>query len=249
MFRYGKIPLWAVQRLIDIADRLSAAHWANIVHRDIKPGNVLISDSQHAVVADFGIAFLEDDPNRATTTFEVAASRWFGAPELANGRADQVTAAADVYSMGKVLHWMFTDRVMDREDFEDHGWNVADEIGPSAGEHVNRLLRQMIVRKPEDRLPDARPVSRELRKLYRLLAGGYNAIAPGLLQRCMYCGQGDCAEYINESVDEFGIRRATGPILGTNPQWRVLHCSACGHFETFRVDRASERAPWWGLEN
>jgi hypothetical protein len=53
-----------------------------------------------------------------TETQEVATARWFGAPELRNGHLDNPTAAADIYSLGKLLYWLFTGRVYDRDEQE-----------------------------------------------------------------------------------------------------------------------------------
>ena len=88
---------------LDILEALEVAHAAGIVHRDVKPGNVMVPASGHAKLADFGIATVVDDP-KLTSTGMVLGSPQFMAPEQANGsRSGRET---DIWALGATLYFM-----------------------------------------------------------------------------------------------------------------------------------------------
>ena len=96
-------PRKCVQLMVKVARAVEYAHSRGVLHRDIKPGNILLNDRGEPLVSDFGLAKLldgNDDLTRSLTTFGTAG---FIAPEQANGAAADVTPAADVYSLGAVL--------------------------------------------------------------------------------------------------------------------------------------------------
>ncbi len=86
---------------LDVLSALEAAHAAGIVHRDVKPGNVMISDDGRAVLTDFGIATLDGDPHLTTTGLLVGAPAYV-APERARG--DRPGPASDLWALGATLY-------------------------------------------------------------------------------------------------------------------------------------------------
>ncbi|HSK91963.1 MAG TPA: protein kinase [Euzebyales bacterium] len=86
---------------VQLADALEHAHAAGVVHRDIKPGNVLLSADGRALLADFGVARLLSETTRHTTTGVTVGTPAYLAPEQVGGH--DVTPAADVYALGLVL--------------------------------------------------------------------------------------------------------------------------------------------------
>ena len=96
-------PRKCVQLMAKVARAVEYAHSRGVLHRDLKPGNILLNARDEPLVSDFGLAKLLDgnhDLTRSLTTFGTAG---FIAPEQAGGAAADFTPAADVYSLGAVL--------------------------------------------------------------------------------------------------------------------------------------------------
>ncbi|MGN7187798.1 Stk1 family PASTA domain-containing Ser/Thr kinase [Microbacterium enclense] len=112
----GDVPTEDALRYIDgILEALEYSHRAGVVHRDIKPGNVMITDSGRVKVMDFGIARAVSDSSStvAETTAIVGTAAYFS-PEQAKG--ESVDARADLYSTGVVLYELLTGRPPFRGD-------------------------------------------------------------------------------------------------------------------------------------
>ncbi|KWX02286.1 Serine/threonine protein kinase [Carbonactinospora thermoautotrophica] len=100
------VPETAVEIVADVADGLAAAHAAGIVHRDVKPENILL-DQSHCLarLTDFGIARLADAPHRTRATRIIGTPDYL-APEVIEGC--QPTPAVDVYALATVLYELLT---------------------------------------------------------------------------------------------------------------------------------------------
>ena len=97
----------ALEVAIDICRALSFAHRRDIVHRDVKPGNIWLAEDGSAKLGDFGVA-LGSDRTRLTMTGAIVGSPAYMAPEQAQGQA--VDARSDLYSLGCVLYELLTGR-------------------------------------------------------------------------------------------------------------------------------------------
>jgi serine/threonine protein kinase/Tfp pilus assembly protein PilF len=98
----------AAELLVKIARTVHFAHEHGILHRDIKPGNILLDRHGEPHLTDFGLARLIEQESTVTNSFDVLGTPSYMSPEQAAGRAKELTAAADVYSLGAVFYQMLT---------------------------------------------------------------------------------------------------------------------------------------------
>lgn len=98
----------AAELLVKIARTVQFAHKHGILHRDIKPGNILLDKNGEPHLTDFGLARLIEDQSTITNSFDVLGTPSYMAPEQAAGRTKELTAAADVYALGAVFYQMLT---------------------------------------------------------------------------------------------------------------------------------------------
>jgi serine/threonine-protein kinase len=155
----------AVRIAIGVASALEAAHRRGIVHRDVKPGNILID---HDVkVTDFGIARAVAEASMTVTGTTLGSVHYFS-PEQARG--DEVTGQSDVYALGIVLYEMLTGR----RPFEgDSAAGVAlkrlteDPLPPTVHGPVppglSAIVMRALEREPAKRFPDAGAFAEALR--------------------------------------------------------------------------------------
>ncbi len=96
-------PRKCVQLMAKVARAVEYAHSRGVLHRDIKPGNILLNDRGEPLVSDFGLAKLLDGNNDLTRSLTTFGTAGFIAPEQADGAVADLAPAADVYSLGAVL--------------------------------------------------------------------------------------------------------------------------------------------------
>jgi serine/threonine protein kinase/Flp pilus assembly protein TadD len=98
----------AVELIAKVARTVHYAHEHGILHRDIKPGNILLDAKGDPHLTDFGLARLVETESTVTGTMEVLGTPSYMAPEQAVGNNAQVTSATDVYGLGAVLYQLLT---------------------------------------------------------------------------------------------------------------------------------------------
>ena len=143
----------------DIAEALAAAHQVGIVHRDVKPGNILLTSDMQAKVTDFGIAKLLDAPG-LTARPDILGSAHYMSPEQAAGTA--ITPAADVYALGVVLFEMLAGRrPFEGETFVQVVLQHVQappppitDFNPAVPAELAALIARMLAKDPAARYPD-----------------------------------------------------------------------------------------------
>src|SRR5438270_9477159 len=98
----------AVELIAKVARTVHYAHEHNILHRDIKPGNILLDTKGEPYLTDFGLARLVETESTVTRTQEVMGTPSYMAPEQAAGETTKLGRATDVYGLGAVLYQVLT---------------------------------------------------------------------------------------------------------------------------------------------
>ncbi len=101
-------PRRAAELIAKVARTVHYAHEHGILHRDIKPGNILLDAKGEPHLTDFGLARLVESESTVTRTLEVLGTPSYMAPEQAEGENEAVSSATDVYGIGAVLYQLLT---------------------------------------------------------------------------------------------------------------------------------------------
>ncbi|MBA4066386.1 MAG: hypothetical protein C0501_22265 [Isosphaera sp.] len=133
-------PAEAARIVAELAAAVQAAHDGDVVHRDLKPGNVLRTADGRWKVADFGLAKLLDAPEPLTGTNAVLGSPPYMSPEQADGRSHLVGRPSDVYSLGAVLFELLTGRPPFRGETPSETVRMVLHDAPPAPRRLNRAV-------------------------------------------------------------------------------------------------------------
>ncbi len=158
---------------LQIAEALGAAHERGTIHRDVKPQNVLVTETGDVKVADFGIA------RAASATIVADAARTacvlgtanYISPEQAMGK--EVDPRSDLYSLGVVLYEMLTGEVPYEADTPvavamkhvSEPPRAPREVDPEVPEGISAVVTKLLAKKPEDRYGDAAELAEDLRRI------------------------------------------------------------------------------------
>ncbi|WP_027499718.1 protein kinase domain-containing protein [Rhodococcus sp. UNC363MFTsu5.1] len=169
--QHGPLPVEEVLRLgVKLAGALEAAHGQGIVHRDVKPANILLTDYGEPALTDFGIAHISGGFETATGL--VTGSPAFTAPEVLGGAAS--SPASDIYGLGATLFCALTGHAA----FERHSGEqlvaqfirITTESIPNLrdqglSDDVATVIERAMSGRPEDRQPSAAALGEHLRKI------------------------------------------------------------------------------------
>ena len=188
--RRGPSPVAAALELaIQIARGLAFAHQQGLVHRDVKPQNVLLNGDGRAKVTDFGIARSMNVQHGMTQTGTVLGTSDYIAPEQAQGQP--VDEHTDVYSLGVVLYELLTSEVpFPGENFVAVAMRHINEEPPPVQDkrpdvplRVDAAVRKAMAKRPEDRFPTMDAFCAELEACLAELQGAGTQLARPAVRR------------------------------------------------------------------
>jgi serine/threonine protein kinase len=151
----GPLPPSQVEYLLDaLLDALASAHRRGVIHRDIKPDNILFDSTGRPALADFGVATARDVTAGLTTSGMIVGTPTFMAPEQARG--EEATTASDVFSLAATLLFALTG-AGPYGDGDPHAvlWRAGQArvapVPPTTPPPLRRRLRAMLDRRPAHR--------------------------------------------------------------------------------------------------
>ncbi|MGB0132990.1 protein kinase domain-containing protein [Dokdonella sp.] len=148
---------------------LATAHDKGVIHRDIKPGNLMVSSRGSIKIADFGIALSNQDlSNKLTSTGEFVGTPGYLSPEVCLGK--QVDQRSDIFSLGIVLFEMLAGRMPFTDEsplglmLEVVRAEIPDvrELNEDVDEQIAWILSKMIAKEPEDRYQSCHELAEDL---------------------------------------------------------------------------------------
>ena len=160
----------AVEIIAKLARAVHYAHEHGVLHRDIKPGNVLLDLDGEPHLTDFGLARLMQLDSTVTRTMETLGTPSYMAPEQANGMNTCLTSATDVYGLGALLYWLLTGRppfagrtsfetvrlVLEAEPRQPRLWN------PKIDRDLATICLKCLEKNPHHRYPSALALAEDL---------------------------------------------------------------------------------------
>lgn len=163
------LPLPQIRRIItQLGDALDYAHEQGIIHRDVKPSNVLLDERGNCLLTDFGVARFVEGTAHFTATGDVMGTPSYMSPEQAMGR--HVDLRSDIYSLGVMLYEMATGQAPFRAEtpmavLMKHVHDPlpsARQLNPELPVPVERIIQQALAKEPERRYERARDLVRAL---------------------------------------------------------------------------------------
>ncbi|WP_405374604.1 MULTISPECIES: protein kinase domain-containing protein [unclassified Microbacterium] len=205
------------------ASALQAAHAAGLVHRDIKPGNLLITPDGRVKITDFGIARIADQVP-LTATGQVMGTVQYLSPEQASGHA--ASPSTDIYSLGIVAYELLAGRrpftgesqvAIAMAQIND----TAPPLPDTVAEPVQRFVMSMIAKKPDERPSSTSAVARAATALRRGDVTGATAIVPAI-------GGGDEGDEFTKLLTAAGDTGAATRLLPTTSPAPAVGVGAAG---------------------
>jgi hypothetical protein len=156
----------------NVADALGALHRAGIVHRDVKPSNILVTESGEMILSDFGLARTAHS-ERLSSTGQALGTPLYMSPEQMMGRASEIDGRADIYGLGAAMYEVFTGRQLFKFDDVASAMRLILKeqperpraLRPDLPEALENILLKCLEKRKEDRYQDAAALRDDLTAL------------------------------------------------------------------------------------
>lgn len=157
-------PAESARLVVEVADALHYAHGRGLVHRDVKPGNILLEENGRPLLADFGLAlFEEEQPERRG---EVSGTVAYMAPEQVRGESDRLDGRCDIWALGVMLYELLTGRRPFRGETATEVFDEIEHRDPKPPRMIDSTvpaeLQQFVLRCLQKRVADRYPTADEL---------------------------------------------------------------------------------------
>jgi len=168
-----------LETLVKVCEAMGHAHREGLIHRDLKPQNVMLTKEGEPKVMDFGLAkslLRGDDFLMATLDGQLVGSPAYMSPEQASGLHNKIGPATDVYALGTMMYQCLSGQLPHKADTASaimmriirNEPTPLKNLDPTAGEDLNAICMKALEKEPRDRYPDAGEMAADLK---RYLAG------------------------------------------------------------------------------
>ena len=232
--------LTAIRPVVEGVDTL---HKKGLVHRDIKPDNIFVDESEQLVLGDFGLVFFMDgDRTRLSGTFENVGSGAWMPLWATHMRIEEIRPSFDVFSLGKTIWSMVSGRPFLRLWYHREREFDLKKQFPNRPEMelLNDLLDKCIVEHERDCLEDANELLILIDSLLGALRLGADPVGD-FVRPCRVCGFGKYQPFVDKDYTDtknFGLNPAGGAAF------KIFVCNNCGHVQLFFCQNGSNPPAW-----
>jgi serine/threonine-protein kinase len=176
-------PARAIEIAAQVAEGLAYAHQHGVVHRDVKPANIMILHNDVAKITDFGIARMRQSEVRTQTGVVLGSPRYMSPEQVAGKRAEP---RSDIFSLGVILYEMLTGKpAFTGEDVTSVMYQILNVVppapslvNPAVPAVLDFIVAKALAKTAEERYPEAAELARDLRGCAKQVASAAPAPAP-----------------------------------------------------------------------